>query len=183
MTRRIFGALLATALIASPAAAQSDSLPHAGYPAATDTSGWVTSRYDAKYDKTVLELKRLTLDSTLSLTALVALDGAPVRKEAPGVTLSVWSTAPRGTLAADPSLALELDGRRVALRKLWVPPDPIRAPYTEGGLGGMDLNHWLALASAREAAIIVGARRFVLPADYMAGVREFTARMKPVAAR
>ena len=180
MTRRIFGALLATVLLASPAAAQSDTLAHGGYPPATDSSAWVTSRYDAQYDKTVLELKRLTLDSTLSLTALVALDGAPVRTEAPGVTLSLWSTAPRGTLAADPSVALELDGRRLALRKLWIPPT-IRAPYTEGGLGGMDLNHWLALASAHEAAIIVGGRRFVLPADYMAGVRQFTARMKPVA--
>ena len=182
MTRRILGAVLASALLTAPAAAQSDSLPHAGYPVATDTSHWVTSRYDAKYDKTVLELKRLMLDSTLSLTALVALDGAPVRKEAPGVTLALWSTAPRGALAADPRLALELDGRRIELRKLWIPPT-IRTPYTEGGLGGTDLNRWLALASAHEAAIIVGDRRFVLPADYMEGVREFTARMKPAVAR
>ena len=54
----------------------------------------VEVRYDSQYDKTVLQLIPVALDSTLSMTALVALDGKAVTTPATGVVLTLWSIAP-----------------------------------------------------------------------------------------
>ena len=50
-------------------------------------------------------------------------------------------------------------------------------------MGGMDLNPWLALASAHSAAIEIGAKRYPLRECFRKGLREFTARMRPAVAR
>ena len=62
-------------------------------------------------------------------------------------------------------------------------PTSTRKPYTEAGMGGMDLNPWLALASAHSAAIEIGAKRYPLRECFRKGLREFTARMRPAVAR
>jgi hypothetical protein len=44
----------------------------------------------------------------------------------------------------------------------------------------MNLNVWLALAGARSAALEVGTIRYPLPAQFLDGLREFAARMRPM---
>lgn len=176
---RSWGPLVLVTICALRLGAQAPSAEQHRYPPAPlEPSKLVHTRYDAQYDKSILQIDPIALDTTLAVSALVALDGRPVRKDAPGVVLTFWSTAPNRPLAAARRVTLTLDGTATELGDAWLTPQP-RQGYTEVGMRSMPLDLWLNLASAREARIRIGTREFLLSAETQRAIQDFASRMSP----
>ncbi|HEV7705631.1 MAG TPA: hypothetical protein VGO46_15140 [Gemmatimonadaceae bacterium] len=141
----------------------------------------VHADYDSKYDKTVLKLDPVPLDSTLSLSALVALDGRPVRKEAPGVVLTFWSVAPQKRFASNRAISVRVDDdSAMTIKDVWLTPTP-KEGFSEVGMTGMSLPQWLELARAKHASVTVLNHRYELSRQLLDAIRDFASRMAPVA--
>ncbi|MFI5231608.1 MAG: hypothetical protein ACHQSE_03745 [Gemmatimonadales bacterium] len=166
--------------LAMPLYGQSAAHPGRHYPAqpATPASG-VHSDYDPKFDKTVLQLDPAPLDATLRISALVALDGRKVTKEAPGVVLTFWSTAPRKLFQDKRNVSLVIDhAAPISLGAAFLQPNP-RPGYTEILMSSTSLDQWLVLAKARTATLSVGDFSYDLTPELLAAIHDFASRMAP----
>jgi len=172
--------LVFAALVASRAAIAQTSAARIAYPDRQPPSAAVRFECDAKFDKTVLRLGPLPLDSTLALSALVALDGCDsVHKAAPGVVLTLWSTSPVQRFQTDRTLRIRRDGAVPdSLRPAQLVSQP-RPGFTEVMMGSMSLDLWLAIAQSRKVEITVGTQSYVLSPEVVAAIRDFASRMAP----
>jgi hypothetical protein len=176
---RVSTIALIAILCAARLGAQAPSPPPRRYPPApVEPSRAVHAQYDPESDKTVLRLDPIVLDSTLMVSALVALDGRIVRKEADGVVLTFWSTAPGRPLARGRNVSLTHDGTATDLGEAWLTPQP-RAGFTEVAMTSVSLDTWLAFASASEVRLRIGARDFAISEEARHALCEFASRMSP----
>jgi len=177
--------LIATLAFLTTAAANAQDtvrvMPRQYPPKTTATHGLrVHTDYDPQYDKTVLQLDPVHLDSTLQLSALVALDGREVTKEADGVVLTFWSTAPQKRFQENRAVVLQLDDAPpTALGPAWLEPNP-RPGFSEIMLKSLSLEQWLGLAAAKRATVTVGDQHHVLAPRLLAAIRDFASRMAPL---
>lgn len=176
---RPVSAVLALFTISSSLLGQSSSRVARHYPPAGARIAGVHAEYDALRGKTVLQLDPMPLDASLRLSALVALDGQIVRKEAPGVVLTLWSTAELTRFHERRAVTLALDGARpVSLGSAELVSKP-RPGFTEILLTSVSLDQWLALASAHKAKFTVGDFSYELKPQLLAAIRDFASRMAP----
>lgn len=176
---RCLSLLILLALLGSPLSAQAPDTTLRAYPAQSGmASRLVGAQYDSQYDKTVLRLGPVALDSTLSMSALVALDGRVVTKAADGVVLTFWSTAADRPLATNRAVVLSLGATDFDLGAAWLTPQP-RPGYIEVCMKSLSLGLWLAFASSEMASVRVGGRTFPVTAEIREAVRDFASRMAP----
>jgi hypothetical protein len=177
---RLTPTILIALLLSAPLRGQDSTNTVRHYPPrpAVAAAG-VHSDYDPKYDKTVLQLDPAPLDATLRLSALVALDGRDVRKEAAGVVLTFWSTAPQKRFQDKRNVSLAIDGAApIALGAAFLQPDP-RPGFSEILMSSTSLDQWLMLAKARTARLTVGNFSNDLTPQLLAAIRDFASRMAP----
>jgi hypothetical protein len=152
------------------------------YPARTPATHGLSvhAEYDPQYNKTVLQLDPAPLDSTLRVSALVALDGREVTKEADGVVLTFWSTSPQKRFQENRAVILQLDDASpINLGPAYLLPNP-RPGITEIMMKSLSLEQWLAIATAQRAALSIGDQHYVLTAPLIAAIRDFASRMAPL---
>jgi hypothetical protein len=177
---RLYSSILVAGLaLARPLVAQDSAQPVRHYPQRPSApAAGVHAEYDSQYDKTVLQLDPTPLDSTLRLSALVALDGRDVRKEADGVVLTFWSTSLERRFQEHRGVTIALDGGGpTSLGAAWVQPNP-RDGFSEVLMKSLSVDQWLALASARTATITLGDKSYSLQ-PLLAAIRDFASRMAP----
>ena len=170
--------LLSLTVVSSPLLSQAPDTSLRAYPARGAASGRVETEHDPQQNKTILQLAPVALGSTLSMTALVALDAGTSRAPPNGVVLTLWSTAADRPLARDRTIALTLGSASFDLGTAWLTPQS-KAGYTEVAMKAVPLGLWLALAKVDTAALRVGDRSFPLSAETLSAIREFASRMAP----
>jgi hypothetical protein len=139
----------------------------------------VHADYDPQYNKTVLRLDPVPLDSTFRVSALVALEGRDVVKEADGVVLTFWSTWPLKRFQQNRAVTVQLDDASPTdLGTAYLFPNP-RPGFSEILMKSVSLEQWLAIASAQRATLTVGDQRYVFSPRLLAAVRDFASRMAP----
>lgn len=181
--RRFWGigpVLLGVLASAAPLSGQDSTHAIRHYPARPVVPArGVHADYDAKFDKTVLQLDPDPLDATLRVSALVALDGREVRKEAPGVVLTFWSTGSPKQFQNKRDVSLAIDGGRpIPLGAAFRQPNP-RPGFSEILMSSTSLDQWLMLAAARRATLTIGDFSYDLKPDLLAAIRDFASRMAP----
>lgn len=177
---RSLSALTFVLTLAASAAAQDSSRAVRVYPAHPPTpSRGVHADYDPQYDKLVLQLDPTPLDQTFGVSALVALDGRDVRKDADGVVLTFWSVTPQKRFQQNRTVTLSInDGAPADLGAAYLQPNP-RQGFTEILMKSVSLDRWLALADARSAKLTVGELSYTVRPEILAAIRDFASRMKP----
>ena len=172
--------ILITLMLATPLQGQDSTHAVRHYPPAPVLpAAGVHSEYDPKFDKTVLQLDPEPLDATLRLSTLVALDGREVRKDAPGVVLTFWSTAPEKRFQDKRNVTLIIDGAApIALGAAFLQPNP-RPGFSEILMSSTSLDQWLTLAKARSARLTIGNFSYNLTPELLAAIRDFASRMTP----
>jgi hypothetical protein len=171
--------VLLTLVFSAPLLAQ-DSANARQYPPKPATRGvGVHVQYDPQYDKSVLQLDPTPLDATLRLSALAALDGRPVRKEADGVVLTFWSTAPAKRFQDKRTVSLSLDGAAaVSLGSASLVANP-RPGYTEILMKSVSLDQWLAISKAGSVRLWVADVAYDFSPQLIASIRDFASQMAP----
>jgi hypothetical protein len=139
----------------------------------------IIAPYDGAQDKTVLQIEPFPLDSSVSLSALTALDGRRPVKPPSSVVLTFWSTGPVGRYAADRSVRAILNGTdSLDLGNAWLTPQP-KPGYAEVLLKGLSPGKLLAMANASTVLIRLGPSTFMLTDPQLQGLRDFASRMAP----
>jgi hypothetical protein len=139
----------------------------------------VHADYDPQYNMTVLQLDPVSLDSTFRVSALVALEGHDVAKEADGVVLTFWSTSSEKHFQQNRAVTLQLDDASPTdLGNAYLVPNP-RPGFSEIMMKSVSLEQWLAIAAAKRATLTIGDQRYVFSPRLLAAVRDFASRMTP----
>ena len=177
---RIFILTALGAVLAAPLCAQDSSRAPRHYPTPPAApASEVHSEYDPQYDKTVLQLDLVPLDRSVGISALVALDGREVRKEADGVVVTIWSVASEKRYQQDRHISLSIDGAAsVDLGQAYLQPNPRRG-FTEVLMKSFSLDQWLQLAAARSAKLGIGETTYELSPQLLTAIRTFASRMEP----
>lgn len=177
---RFICAIALLAALSTSGAAQDSTPASRHYPTRPSApSRGVHADYDPQYDKLVLQLDVAPLDESLGISALVALDGRNIRKEADGVVLTFWSVAPQKRFQQARAVTLSInDAPPIDLGAAYLQPNPCPG-FTEILLKGVSLDQWLALAEAPAAKLTVGDLSYALSPELLAAIRDFASRMKP----
>ena len=140
----------------------------------------IVAPYDAGHDKTVLQIAPFPLDSSVSLSALTALDGRRPGKPPTSVVLTFWSKGPVGRYASDRSVVAILNGTdSLSLGTAWLTPQPTPG-YNEVLLQGLSPGKLLAIVNASIVSIRLGSSVFAMTDAQLQGLRDFASRMAPL---
>jgi len=136
--------------------------------------------YDPSQDKTVLQIEPFPLDSSVSLSALTALDGRGFGKPPTSVVLTFWSKGPVGRYASDRSVVVILNGTdSLSLGNAWLAPQP-KPGYSEVLLKGLLPGKLLAIVNASTVSMRLGSSVFAITDAQLQGLRDFASRMAPL---